>query len=71
MPRNSDRILTTHVGSLVRPPQLVAHLRRIEDKQPHDEAAYEACLTESVAELVQQRPRPESTSSPMASSAKA
>ena len=53
MAQNSDRILVTHVGSLVRPPKLVAHLRKIEDKQPYDEKAYEACLTESIAELVQ------------------
>jgi len=55
MPRNTDRILTTHVGSLVRPPKLVEHLRKIEDKQPYDEAAYEACLTESIDELVRQQ----------------
>jgi 5-methyltetrahydropteroyltriglutamate--homocysteine methyltransferase len=55
MPRNTDRILTTHVGSLVRPPQLVAHLRKIEDKQPYDEAAYAACLAESITELVRQQ----------------
>jgi 5-methyltetrahydropteroyltriglutamate--homocysteine methyltransferase len=55
MSRNTDRIPTTHVGSLVRPPQLVAHLRKIEDKQPYDEAAYEACLTDSIEELVRQQ----------------
>jgi 5-methyltetrahydropteroyltriglutamate--homocysteine methyltransferase len=54
-PMASNRILVTHVGSLIRPPRLVEHLRKIEDKQPHDEAAYEACLTESIAELVQQQ----------------
>jgi 5-methyltetrahydropteroyltriglutamate--homocysteine methyltransferase len=55
MSANTDRILATHVGSLVRPPKLVAHLRKIEDKEPYDEAAYEACLTESIAELVRQQ----------------
>lgn len=55
MPANTDRILVTHVGSLVRPPKLVAHLRKIEDKEPYDEAAYEACLTESIEELVRQQ----------------
>jgi 5-methyltetrahydropteroyltriglutamate--homocysteine methyltransferase len=55
MPQSSDRILVTHVGSLIRPPKLVEHLRKIEDKQPYDEAAYEACLTESIGELVQQQ----------------
>jgi len=52
MAQSSDRILATHVGSLIRPPKLVAHLRKIEDREPYDEAAYEACLTESIAELV-------------------
>jgi len=55
MAQHADRILVTHVGSLVRPPKLVEHLRKIEDKQPYNEAAYEACLTESIAELVQQQ----------------
>ena len=55
MARSNDRILVTHVGSLIRPPKLVEHLRKIEDKQPYDEGAYEACLKESIAELVQQQ----------------
>jgi 5-methyltetrahydropteroyltriglutamate--homocysteine methyltransferase len=55
MARSNDRILVTHVGSLIRPPKLVEHLRKIEDKQPYDEAAYEACLKESIDELVQQQ----------------
>jgi 5-methyltetrahydropteroyltriglutamate--homocysteine methyltransferase len=55
MAQTSDRILVTHVGSLIRPPKLVEHLRKIEDKQAYDEAAYEACLKDSIAELVQQQ----------------
>jgi 5-methyltetrahydropteroyltriglutamate--homocysteine methyltransferase len=55
MARSNDRILVTHVGSLIRPAKLVEHLRKIEDKQPYDEAAYEACLKESIDELVQQQ----------------
>jgi len=51
----SDRILVTHVGSLVRPPKLVEHLRKIEAGQAYDEAAYQACLTESIDEVVQQQ----------------
>jgi 5-methyltetrahydropteroyltriglutamate--homocysteine methyltransferase len=46
------RIATTHVGSLVRPPKLVEFLHKIEDRQPYDRAAYEACLAESIAEVV-------------------
>jgi 5-methyltetrahydropteroyltriglutamate--homocysteine methyltransferase len=49
----SNRIFTTHVGSLVRPPKLVEFLRQIEDRQPYDRAAYEACLTQSIEEVVQ------------------
>ena len=55
MPRSTDRILATHVGSLIRPPEMVAHLRKIEAGEPYDEAAYEACLTESIAEVVRQQ----------------
>jgi len=50
-----DRILTTHVGSLIRPPQLIGFWRSIEDGKPYDEAAFETCLTDSVAEVVRQQ----------------
>ena len=52
MPEKANRILTTHVGSLIRPPKLIAFWRAIEDGKPYDEAAFEACLTESVADVV-------------------
>jgi 5-methyltetrahydropteroyltriglutamate--homocysteine methyltransferase len=55
MPHNADRILTTHVGSLIRPPKLIEFWRAIEDGKPCDEAAFEACLAESVAEVVRQQ----------------
>src|ERR1700683_2623728 len=55
MPHNADRILTTHVGSLIRPPKLIEFVRRTEDGKPCGEAAFEACLTESVAEVVRQQ----------------
>jgi 5-methyltetrahydropteroyltriglutamate--homocysteine methyltransferase len=55
MPQNVDRILTTHVGSLIRPEKLIAYWRAIEDGKPYDEAAFEACLTESIAEVVRQQ----------------
>ncbi len=50
-----DRILATHVGSLIRPPKLIEFWKSIEGGQPYDEAAFEACLTESVAEVVRQQ----------------
>jgi len=55
MPQNADRILTTHVGSLIRPPKLIEFWRAIEDGKPYDEAAFETCLTESIAEVVRQQ----------------
>jgi 5-methyltetrahydropteroyltriglutamate--homocysteine methyltransferase len=51
----SNRIFTTHVGSLVRPPKLIEFLRQIEDRQPYDQPAYEACLRQSIEEVVQQQ----------------
>ena len=55
MSGNANRILTTHVGSLVRPPKLIAFWRAIEDGKPYDEAAFETCLAESVAEVVRRQ----------------
>ena len=42
MPHGADRVLTTHVGSLIRPPKLIEFWRSIEDGKPYDEAAFEA-----------------------------
>lgn len=50
--RSTDRILTTHVGSLVRPPALVAFLRDRMEGREIDEAAFAACLEESVKAVV-------------------
>src|SRR3984957_18944626 len=55
MPHSTDRILTTHVGSLIRPPKLIEFWRTIEDGKPYDEAAFEACLSDSVAEILRQQ----------------
>jgi hypothetical protein len=55
MPRNTDRILATHVGSLIRPPKLIEFLRKIEGGQPYDKEAYEICLKTSIAEVVRQQ----------------
>jgi 5-methyltetrahydropteroyltriglutamate--homocysteine methyltransferase len=55
MPTNQNRILTTHVGSLVRPPRLIPFLQEIEERRPYDESAHAACLQESIAEVVRQQ----------------
>lgn len=52
MKRSATRILTTHVGSLIRPPALQNFLRAKQAHKPYDEAAYQKCLTDSVAEVV-------------------
>jgi 5-methyltetrahydropteroyltriglutamate--homocysteine methyltransferase len=47
------RIQTTHVGSLVRPDELIAFLRQIDRKDPaYDEAAHMECLARSVQGVV-------------------
>jgi 5-methyltetrahydropteroyltriglutamate--homocysteine methyltransferase len=55
MKRSTDRILTTHVGSLIRPPALQEFLRSKQAGKPYDRTAYDACLTQSVAEVVRQQ----------------
>jgi 5-methyltetrahydropteroyltriglutamate--homocysteine methyltransferase len=52
MKRSATRILTTHVGSLIRPPALQDFLRAKQAHKPYDEAAYQKCLMDSVAEVV-------------------
>jgi 5-methyltetrahydropteroyltriglutamate--homocysteine methyltransferase len=57
MKRSTDRILTTHVGSLIRPPALQDFLRAKQSGKPYDAAAYGRCLTDSVAEVVRSQAR--------------
>jgi len=52
MKRSTDRILTTHVGSLIRPQALQDFLRLKQAGKPYDGAAYDKCLRETVAEVV-------------------
>jgi 5-methyltetrahydropteroyltriglutamate--homocysteine methyltransferase len=55
MKHSTARILTTHVGSLIRPPALIEFLRAQQECKPVDEAAFAACLKSSVAEVVRQQ----------------
>jgi 5-methyltetrahydropteroyltriglutamate--homocysteine methyltransferase len=55
MKRSTARILTTHVGSLIRPAPLQDFLRLKQAGKPCDEAAYQKCLTTSVGEIVKQQ----------------
>ena len=49
MKRSTDRILTTHVGSLIRPQALQDIMRAKQGGESYDQSAYEACLSESSA----------------------
>ncbi len=52
MKTSTDRILTTHVGSLIRPAALQAIMRAKQSGRAYDRAAHEACLKESIADVV-------------------
>ena len=52
MHRSTDRILTTHVGSLIRPPDLLEFATALQRGEVIDRAAYEVCLRSSVADIV-------------------
>jgi len=52
MKRSTDRILTTHVGSLVRPPGLVELMRAKENGQAYDQQELATRVQSSVREVV-------------------
>ena len=52
MQRSTDRILTTHVGSLPRPPDLLAAMRARARGEPGDPEAYAARVRAAVGEIV-------------------
>jgi 5-methyltetrahydropteroyltriglutamate--homocysteine methyltransferase len=55
MKHSIDRILTTHVGSLIRPPAVQEFLRAKQTGKPYDQSAYQRCLSDSVAAVVRQQ----------------
>jgi 5-methyltetrahydropteroyltriglutamate--homocysteine methyltransferase len=55
MQKSTERILTTHVGSLIRPQALMDVMRAKQGGAPIDEAAYAECLKDSIAEVVRQQ----------------
>src|SRR5512138_2985637 len=50
-----NRILTTHVGSLIRPPVLLEFIRKRQKREPYDEPAYQRCLADSVKDVVKRQ----------------
>jgi 5-methyltetrahydropteroyltriglutamate--homocysteine methyltransferase len=55
MQQSTDRILTTHVGSLIRPDALTQFMRPKQAGEAYDAQAYAACLRESVADVVRRQ----------------
>jgi 5-methyltetrahydropteroyltriglutamate--homocysteine methyltransferase len=55
MRRSDQQILTTHVGSLIRPAPLLPLIRAKQSGQPYDERAYAECLASSVKEIVERQ----------------
>ena len=55
MKRSTERILTTHVGSLARPDALIPLLRAKERAQPYDRESYAKLVREAVAEVARKQ----------------
>ena len=55
MKLSTDRILTTHVGSLIRPDALRELIRAKQSGKPYDEQVYQRTLRDSVAEVVRRQ----------------
>ncbi len=55
MKHSVSRILTTHVGSLIRPPELVAFLRDMDEGKSVVPEGFEDCLARSVREVVRRQ----------------
>jgi 5-methyltetrahydropteroyltriglutamate--homocysteine methyltransferase len=55
MKRSTDRILTTHTGSLPRPPELIDLLSEKEFGRPYDAAVFDSKVREAVAEVVRKQ----------------
>ena len=52
MANNVERVLTTHTGSLPRPPELLALVQAKETGQPYDEASLAARIQKSIGQAV-------------------
>src|SRR6187455_752139 len=52
MKRSTDRILTTHVGSLVRPPEVLEGILNKVSGRPRDEAAFNEKVRKGVQDNV-------------------
>src|SRR5215471_6363392 len=55
MQRSTERILTTHVGSLPRPPDLLEMINAKEEGRPFDLSRYRARVKSAVREAVEKQ----------------
>src|SRR5262245_63486620 len=55
MKHSTEIILTTHVGSLTRPAEIIDAMRTRVNKQPYDEKAFADNLRKSVSDVVRQQ----------------
>src|SRR5262247_1174130 len=55
MKRSTERILTTHVGSLARPEALVPLLKARDRVQPYDHEIYAKLVRDAVADVVRRQ----------------
>ena len=55
MKRSTNRILTTHTGSLIRPPRLLEFARARQAGQPIDQQAFDGTLKDAVGDVVKRQ----------------
>ena len=55
MRRSTDRIITTHAGSLSRPSDLIALNRARAAGEMWDDGAYQKCLSSAVADVIRKQ----------------
>jgi 5-methyltetrahydropteroyltriglutamate--homocysteine methyltransferase len=55
MKRSTDRMLTTHVGSLARPTELLDTMKEKENGRPYDHALFDRQVTDAVADRVRRQ----------------
>ena len=55
MKRSTERFLTTHVGSMIRPKQITQYFQALAAKEAVDTPAFESELQGAVAEVVKQQ----------------
>jgi len=55
MKRSTERILTTHVGSLIRPGEIIEAMRARVNNQPYDRESFAESLRNGVSEVVRRQ----------------